>query len=58
MEDSTPRTAAGIRRRAAASKAQSQGGQRPPTQPGSMMKMYEDSSPGIKMYFILILVIQ
>ena len=50
MADSTPRTAAGIRRRNQANKAaQPQGSNRPPTQPGSMMKMYSDDSPGIQM---------
>jgi hypothetical protein len=49
MDKASPRTAAGIRRRQAAQKAQSsQGSNRPPTQPGTMMKMYTDDSPGIQ----------
>lgn len=50
MADTAPRTAAGIRRRNQANKAaQPQGSNRPATQPGSMMKMYSDDSPGIQM---------
>jgi hypothetical protein len=54
MAEQSPRTAAGIRRRQAAQKAQTQGSNRPPTQPGSMMKMYTDDSPGIKVYVMII----
>ena len=50
MQDSVPKTAAGIRRRNQAQKAAGpQTNNRPPTEPGSMMKMYSDDSPGIKM---------
>lgn len=50
MADSTvPRTAAGIRRRNTASRAATaQGSNRPAQQPGQMMKMYTDDSPGIQ----------
>jgi protein transport protein SEC61 subunit beta len=58
QDNSTPRTAAGIRRRQAAQKAANnvQGSNRPPTQPGSMMKMYSDDSPGIKVDPVVVLV--
>jgi protein transport protein SEC61 subunit beta len=52
MDDSTPRTAAGIRRRNAAQKDQKdKKGSRPAGQPGQMMQIYTDDSPGIKVYF-------
>ncbi|EGF82891.1 hypothetical protein BATDEDRAFT_86379 [Batrachochytrium dendrobatidis JAM81] len=45
------RTAAGIRRRLAAQKASSSSASnRPATQPGSMMRIYMDDSPGVKVY--------
>ncbi|OAJ39390.1 hypothetical protein BDEG_23241 [Batrachochytrium dendrobatidis JEL423] len=48
------RTAAGIRRRLAAQKASSSSASnRPATQPGSMMRIYMDDSPGVKVYVIL-----
>jgi len=57
MSDSTPRTAAGIRRRNQANKAApAQGSNRPPTQPGSMMKMYSEDSPGIQIDPVVVLV--
>ena len=49
MADAPTRTAATQRRKAAAARAAG-GSNRPPTEPGSMMKMYTDDAPGIKMF--------
>ncbi|KAJ8327876.1 hypothetical protein BDV3_005224 [Batrachochytrium dendrobatidis] len=51
------RTAAGIRRRLAAQKASSSSASnRPATQPGSMMRIYMDDSPGVKVDPVVVLV--
>ncbi|KAH6565575.1 hypothetical protein BASA50_004454 [Batrachochytrium salamandrivorans] len=53
----SPRTAAGIRRRLASQKAtNSAASSRPPTQPGSMLRIYMDDSPGIKVDPVVVLV--
>ncbi|KAI9199825.1 Sec61beta family-domain-containing protein [Polychytrium aggregatum] len=50
----TPRTAASLRRRAAPKPSAAT--QRPPQQPGQMLKMYTDDAPGIQVDPVVVLV--
>ncbi|KAI8911109.1 Pre protein translocase Sec Sec61-beta subunit [Gorgonomyces haynaldii] len=54
--DTSPRTAAGMRRRMQAQKKQENNTSRPPSQPGSMMKIYTDDAPGIQVDPVVVLV--
>ena len=55
-DSSVPKTAAGLRRRMQAAKSSSANSSRPSSQPGQMMKIYTDDSPGITIDPVVVLV--